>query len=59
MGYLISQSFATRRNLLYLDFWAGGWSHSLDRRQNRYSYVTIDTVAGFGVKALGLKPPWS
>jgi hypothetical protein len=34
-------------------------NHSLDGRQNRYSYVTVSTVAAFGGDYMGLKPPWS
>jgi hypothetical protein len=38
---------------------AGGWSWSLDGRHNRYSYVTVGAITGFGGEAMGLKPPWS
>jgi hypothetical protein len=38
---------------------AGGLSHSLDGRQNRYSYVTAGTTVGFGGEVMGPKPPWS
>jgi hypothetical protein len=38
---------------------AGHRSHSLDGRQNRYSYVTTCTATGFSGEAMGLKPPWS
>jgi hypothetical protein len=33
------------------------WGHSLDRRQNTYSYVTTGTVAGFNGEAMELEPP--
>jgi hypothetical protein len=37
--------------------WVAG--RSLDRRHNRYPYITVGTTAGFGGEAMGLKPPWS
>jgi hypothetical protein len=36
----------------------GGRNRSLDGRQNRYSYVTTGTAAGFGGAAMGLEPLW-
>jgi hypothetical protein len=50
---------------LYPEFWAesfgraGGWSRSLDGRHNRYSYITVSAIMGFGGEAMGLKPPQS
>jgi hypothetical protein len=38
---------------------ADGRDHSLDGRQNRYSYVTMGTTTGFGGAVVGLEPPWS
>jgi hypothetical protein len=36
---------------------AGGRSHSVNRRYNRCSYVTMGTATGFGGEAMGIKPP--
>jgi hypothetical protein len=30
---------------------AGSQNHSLNRKQNRYSYITTSTIAGFGGEA--------
>jgi hypothetical protein len=35
----------------------GGWSHSLDGRQNRYPYVTMGATARLDGVAMRLKPP--
>jgi hypothetical protein len=35
----------------------GGRGHSLDGRQNRYSYVTTGTTTRFGGEDMGLEPP--
>jgi hypothetical protein len=37
----------------------GGRGCSLNRRHNRYSYVTTGTAAGFDGEAMGIKPLWS
>jgi hypothetical protein len=38
-------------------FQVGGWSWSLNNGQNKYSYVTVGTSAGFDSEIVWLRPP--